>query len=146
MQKLHHLVNSAELLDIWLKKSNCLCKEFPPNINPEEVDLSTNYELNFNFDKDDNVLMCFITSLVFGKIDDEETFHLINQFAIIYKIKRTKTSFSDKTLREFLNTTVLFNAYPYHREQIHGQSIKMGLPPIIIPLFKPNPALPTKQT
>ena len=136
---LTQLVESVELLDVLLKKSDCLCKVFPLGLELSEVEISSKYESSFNFNQESKALICFVASRVTGDIDNEQYFYFHNQFALVYRLKEMKKQPSDGTLKQFLNTTALFNAYPYHREQVQGQSVKMGLPPIIMPLLKSIP-------
>ena len=141
-KELDQLVNAVQLLDIWLTKGNCLCRAFPPGIDFTKIEISTDYKLEFSFKPDAQILMCFIACKASGNTENEECFYFDNQFVLVYKLEEGKDKISDKALRDFVNTTALFNAYPYHREQVQGQSIKMGLPAVIIPLLK---SIPTEK-
>ena len=144
-QKLSELVDSVELLDVWLKKSECHCEKFPLGIDVSKIKLLTEYDLKFSTSHDSNFLICFIACKATGNIESDRCFYFHNQFALIYKLKNIKTEILDKVIEEFMNTIALFSAYPYHREQIHGQSIKMGLPSIVIPLVKRIPLLTPEE-
>ena len=132
--ELDQLVKEVELLDVWLKQSSCLCNTPPSHIDFSKIEFSTDYEMRFNFCSDPGVLLCFIMCHTVGTIESKECFNFHNQFILIYKVSKSKIL--EKTLKEFTRTTALFNSYPFHREQIHTQSVKMGLPPVIIPLLK----------
>ncbi|MCY4644414.1 MAG: hypothetical protein OXB88_07330 [Bacteriovoracales bacterium] len=133
-ESLNQLVKETELLDVWLKQSSCSCRTLPPSIDFTKVEISTNYDMEFNFQPSAGVLTCFITCYAVGTIEKEEHFSFQNQFVLLYKTEKSEVK--ENTLKDFTKTTALFNAYPFHREQIHTQSVKMGLPPLIIPLLK----------
>ena len=136
-ESLNQLVKEAELLDVWLKKSSCSCHTLPPSIDLTKVEISTNYDMEFNFQPRAGVLMCFITCHIVGTIEKKEHFSFKNQFVLLYKTEKSEVK--EKTLKDFTRTTALFNAYPFHREQVHGQSVKMGLPPVVTPLLRSIP-------
>ena len=138
-KELSRLVNAVELLDVFLKKSNCSCSVSPTSLDPSKIEVSCDYKFEFDFQVKAGVLICFIMSEVLGNIGGEECFYFRNQFVLVYKVTDIVKSPSEKVLKHFLNTTALFNSYPYHREQVQGQSIKMGIPPIIMPLLKSIP-------
>ena len=43
---------------------------------------------------------------------------------------------TDEELTAFGDTNAVLNAWPYLRETIHTTSLRMGLPPLLLPLFR----------
>lgn len=75
-------------------------------------------------------------------------------FELTYRIPESM-SVSDEELTEFARVNGVFNAWPYFREFVHAALSRMGLPPVIIPVFRlsrPKPSTvksvvePTKRS
>jgi preprotein translocase subunit SecB len=56
-------------------------------------------------------------------------------FILVYSVKAI-ADFSDKELTAFAKTNGVFNAWPYWREFVQSTSTRMGIPPIIVPVFR----------
>lgn len=56
-------------------------------------------------------------------------------FELSYRVPESM-SVSDEELMEFARVNGVFNAWPYFREFVHAALSRMGLPPVIIPVFR----------
>jgi hypothetical protein len=48
--------------------------------------------------------------------------------------------FTDDVLEEFAKVNGVFNAWPYLREYVQATSTRMSLPPLVLPVFRVQPA------
>jgi preprotein translocase subunit SecB len=56
-------------------------------------------------------------------------------FALHYSIQSIG-DFEDESIKAFALTNGVFNAWPYWREYVQSTAARMGLPPIVIPVFR----------
>lgn len=57
------------------------------------------------------------------------------RFELLYRVPRG-TNPSAEELHSFAATNAIMNVWPYFREFVHSISVRMGLPPIVIPVFR----------
>lgn len=75
-------------------------------------------------------------SLVAIRRDDEPPGLAIRaSFALAYGLPPS-ADFEDSRLRAFAMTNGVYNAWPYWREYVQSTTTRMGLPPIIVPVFR----------
>ena len=77
------------------------------------------------------------------KEDNEkaEQAEIFGVFELSYRIPG-KESFSSDELEEFAQVNAVFNAWPYWREYVQASLVRMGMPIIMIPVFR----VPRKKT
>ena len=56
-------------------------------------------------------------------------------FELQYKLEKS-LSFNSSEIESFCSQNAVFNAWPYWRELAQSQSTRMGLTPLVMPLFK----------
>jgi hypothetical protein len=56
-------------------------------------------------------------------------------FALTYLLDNAMTA-SDEVLAEFARVNGAFNAWPYFREFVQAMSVRMSLPPIVLPVLR----------
>lgn len=56
-------------------------------------------------------------------------------FALDYELPPA-AGFEESRLRAFAMTNGVYNAWPYWREYVQSTTTRMGLPPIIVPVFR----------
>jgi hypothetical protein len=69
--------------------------------------------------------------------EDNEALSIEYVIALPY-IMRTMDEVEDKHLAAFAEFNSKFNAWPYWREFVQSTMARMGLPPIILPVFRPG--------
>lgn len=55
-------------------------------------------------------------------------------FQLIYAVKSPIT-FSEEQLAAFGEFNGIYNAWPYWREYVHSTTVRMGLPPMVVPVY-----------
>lgn len=62
-------------------------------------------------------------------------------FELVYSVPADANP-TPTELQAFADTNALLNCWPYWRELVHGMAARMGLPPLLLPLFRltPTPA------
>ncbi len=68
-------------------------------------------------------------------------------FELRYRLPKID-QFSMRELSQFSNVNGAYNAWPYWRELIQNVSVRMGLPPLILPVFRiprPRPVIRRSQ-
>jgi len=80
-----------------------------------------------------------------GRIEPEFTISIIAKFALVYKLNSwEKIEYGN--LHAFAMTNGVFNAWPYWREFVQSTTVRMSLPPIVLPVFRFPTALPSTAT
>ena len=65
----------------------------------------------------------------------KELFHINSSFDLSYKTMPDE-SFSKADLEEFARVNGVFNAWPYFRELVQSMTIRIGYPPVTVPLLR----------
>ena len=68
---------------------------------------------------------------------DDPLFSISTSYIITYTINNVKTLDSEM-LNFFGKNNSYFNVYPYLREYINYMSVRLNIPPVILPLLKPE--------
>lgn len=63
------------------------------------------------------------------------TLSLQATFDLLYELPKTK-DFSAAALSHFANVNGVYNAWPYWRELVQSITVRMGLPPVVLPVFR----------
>lgn len=63
------------------------------------------------------------------------TLSLQAAFDLLYELPKAK-EFSAAALSHFANVNGVYNAWPYWRELVQNTSVRMGLPPLVLPVFR----------
>ncbi len=86
-----------------------------------------------------------------GKVQRDPALLLMAKLMLNYKISSFE-GLTDENLRAFANTNGVFNAWPYWREFVQNMTVRMGLPPVVAPVFRirdvapPPPAGEPRET
>lgn len=68
------------------------------------------------------------------------------EFAILYSISSTE-GLDEPNFKAFGELNGVFNCWPYWREYVQQTTTRMGLPPLVIPVYRPDrPTLPTVES
>lgn len=141
---LKKIVSSSEITKIWMRSSSNECFIHPSLVNPREVALSFNYEFEFSVTEDKGFIICFVTANVLGDKTEKspkeikQYFNMKVCYGIAYELKDKNIDLKDEALEMFLRTTVFFAIIPYIREHVQSVSLRMEIPPVIVPLLKPK--------
>ena len=141
-QEQRRFVQKIELVDIYLKENRSICNVFPKSANPETIKLNNEFKLGHKLSEDNAIFACFVGIEIKGTDVNDESKSLFLMsciYALIYRVSGFDGRITKNLIDHFLRSTAIFNAYPYLREYIRSQSMKMGLEPIVLPLYKQEP-------
>ena len=91
------------------------------------------------FDRDAKELVVHATLMTCAKIDSEpkmteEPFRIEAEFILRYSIDATD-GFDDEHVKAFGWLNGIHNAWPYWREYVQSITVRLGLPPLTLPLM-----------
>ncbi len=73
--------------------------------------------------------------------------HISCDYAVLYEIS-DEAYFDSLTVEDIENFAAFngsFNAWPFAREFVHNVVTRLGLPPVLLPLYRPAQMLPTRD-
>jgi preprotein translocase subunit SecB len=71
-----------------------------------------------------------------AKKEEADTITKIScKFILLYDVPGIK-GFPDDALAAFAQTTGVFNVWPYWRELVHSMSLRMAIPPVVLPSYR----------
>ena len=135
-----NLIQSADLVEVTLKSSNFDCKVPARTVVAKDTRLDHSSETEYIVSDSKDLLVCFVSVTTKGVSNlpeqkDKLIFEMTGTFSLVYTL--SKTDFDPKAYGLFAEKNAVFNAYPYLRELFQNFSVRAGLPPVLLPLFKP---------
>lgn len=136
------LVSRVQIRDVQLVKSMCVADPTfvltrgASHPQPEySLDLSAEGRLL----DDISVLVCLVDIewVAFPSGGDEELLRIEHRFMVTFSLGDGAAP-SDETIDDFARHNATFHAWPFAREAIRAASAKMGVPPAMLPLLKPD--------
>lgn len=130
---------------------NCNCEQKPAAaIGKKNYDITTSTDVQLDENKGIIVVIArFHLEASIEEISREPVLTLIASFVLTYHI----ASFDGLTpegFEQFANLNGVYNAWPYWREFVQNTVVRMGLPPLTIPVFRivesPSKAKTGKKT
>jgi hypothetical protein len=97
---------------------------FCPGVEKQEASQSIAVRLSF-----------LLHSIRDGKPEEDPTIWVESTFVLIYKIDSFE-GIEEENLKAFALTNGVYNAWPYWREYVQSMTFRMGLPPIVAPVFR----------
>lgn len=73
--------------------------------------------------------------LVIGPNEAKPLIEVEAEYCLLYKMPEG-TPCSEEIARHFAGRNAVFNAWPFFREHAHSMVAKMGVPPVVLPLFR----------
>ena len=144
------VVQSAFLREVTLISSQCECRAHHSLLKPENIllDFQKTVDANsFPYKDKENAgdLFSYILFAVTGKTQktlgklkkNDLIFSISAQFVAHYEIQNIK-DLNKTALKKFGEENGFFNVYPFLREFISQMSLRLNIPPIFIPLLKPQ--------
>ena len=126
----------VEIMEILLRQSMTKRGAVRDGL-PAKLTMSVNAETQV--DKDEKVVCVrprFVLSAKYDEADDEELLRIEAQFVLRYRV----TSFEGLkkvNIDAFGKLNGLYNAWPYWREFVQSTTVRMGLPPLTVPVYRP---------
>ena len=104
---------------------------------PSKLTMSVNVETEA---RKDEKMVCvrprFIVSAKHDEVDDEEFMRIEAQFLLRYRVPSFE-GLKKANIEAFGELNGLYNAWPYWREFVQSMTVRMGLPPLTIPVYRP---------
>lgn len=104
---------------------------------PAKLAMSVNVETQV--DKEEKVVSVrprFVVSAKYEEADDEELVRIEAQFVLRYRVPSFE-SLKKANIDAFGELNGLYNAWPYWREFVQSTTVRMGLPPLTVPVYRP---------
>jgi len=104
---------------------------------PAKLALGVNVETQV--DKDAKIVCVqprFVVSAKYDEADDHELLRIEAQFALRYRVP-SLAGLKKSNIEAFGELNGLYNAWPYWREFVQSTTVRMGLPPLTIPVYRP---------
>lgn len=141
---LDSLVKAVELVGVHLidaKSSLALDRLQPEQDDALELAVQPP-DYRGEFHEEQSVLYCGVRlRLTLARPNEEAIVAISTEYALFYHLP-CEFKPTDTAVRHFASQNAVFNAWPFFREHVCSTVAKMGLPPLIIPLFRLSPAGP----
>ncbi|MEC7277562.1 MAG: hypothetical protein VXV96_14680 [Bdellovibrionota bacterium] len=147
VQKLHKVIKSVDVIDVFLSKSSFELLTHPKLVDASQTNIvvDTDYSWSKSVGDETSFLFCEIHSKILGKDTspegvekDKYHFQIDATFSIVYDL--FEPSLDDECFDIFSKTNAEFNAHSYLREYIQSTCARMGLPQLVLPFKKPKTA------
>lgn len=129
------LVEVAEVVTIRLKKAEVDAAWTMP---PDSLQTGLEYKTVSVEQRDEQEVIAltqFTITAVTGSEHSEPVLTLRALFELQYHIAGDHQQFTEEQLTAFGASSVLMNAWPYWREYAHNTVVRIGLPPMVVPLL-----------
>lgn len=138
------LVGEVNLADVRLIEVSGRVR--PEAIPDGDVELALqvpNPEYRGVYHPDDGVIYCGVRlKATLGPGEPREAVvEVFAEYALIYQLPKGAEC-PEEISAVFAARNGVFNAWPFFREQVHTLVAKMGLPPLVLPLFRLPPVPP----
>jgi len=118
-----------------------------PNTNRVKLSLNIGLNIKHEVDKKNSAIMVFPEFKLDGfpekQNEKEPSLHIEAVFVLVYKIANLE-GLKDENFKAFAHANGVYNAWPYWREFVQNVTSRMGLPPLIIPVFHLFPPAKSK--
>ncbi|HCF62490.1 MAG TPA: hypothetical protein DFS52_31425 [Myxococcales bacterium] len=119
----------------------------PPSLKGRN-EVSAAHSARFDYDQERGLLDVLVSFEVIAREaakEGRERVKIRCDLALRYSFK-SSPDLSEEHLKHFANLNGVVNAWPYLRETVHATTNRMGLPPLVLPLFRvSNPAGTKRQ-
>jgi preprotein translocase subunit SecB len=124
----------VELIDIRIVKS---AFNQTPEINRGRKNVDIDRKVNLQIDKEKGVLFVVINFDLKASIDGVQSpvITIAASFLLVYRLQDFN-GLTDESYRSFAEVNAVFNAWPYWREFVQNITVRMGLPPLTMPVFR----------
>ena len=115
----------------------------PPHLPPtSHLQLSTGFQVAWQYRPDEKLLDVKISFSTQGKekATNLERLRVDSEFTLRYGLSQQLDA-SEEHFKHFANLNAVVNAWPYYRETVQSCISRMGLPTLVLPLFR----LPQKK-
>jgi len=133
------LARRVELRDLRLHNSACAVA--PGAVRVPELKQTIKIETWPKTDRPNVVAANIAFVLVGENPGGQEALRIEATFGIVYGVNSVD-EFTSEQIAAVISPIGLANAWPYWREFVQSMTARMGLPPLRVPLFRPDQGLP----
>lgn len=141
-EKFAEVVDNIRLADIFLKSTNTQIHVYPTLIDPLNTKLDIDNKITFELVESN--LFCFFISTISGVAaqasdqlqESSKLFDLNVELVLAYEVTITEPDMDAVEL--FASNNAYVNGFPFMRETIMSLSSRMSIPPVLLPLVKPQ--------
>jgi len=106
----------------------------------EEVEYNTKIkEISFGFEREQKKIFIVPSFSFQGKTEEQsegdESLVIEATFVLIYSLE-SLDGVEEKHVEAFGSTSGVYNAWPYWREFVQNTSVRMGISPLVVPVFR----------
>jgi preprotein translocase subunit SecB len=127
------LIGRANLLAIRFIKFD-LRIDLPYGTSIEQVELSTKAKSDGRLEK--NIMLITFDLRLRGKDGEQTVIDVGARIEARYEIPDEEEGPSAGEMKAFAKTNGMLNVWPYWREYVQSASLRAGLPPLTLPLFR----------
>ena len=135
---LRELIAEVEIEDVRLVEAKVETKVRSPS-NAGAVDLLVNRTAEISEHQEENgtffVVATMRAQLVPEQAEEEPLVSIETRFELQYRLPKG-FHVDPQTLTAFAETNGIYNAWPYWREFVQSMFVRMGLPPLVLPLLR----------
>lgn len=124
----------VELIDVRIIKSMF---EMTPEVNQGKKNVATDRKVNLQVDKEKELLIVVIDFDLKASVEgvSSPVITIAVSFLLAYRL-RNFNELTDESYRSFAELNAVFNIWPYWREFVQNVTVRMGLPPLTMPVFR----------
>lgn len=141
-EKFADVVDNIRLADIFLKSTDTQIHVYPTLIDPLNTKLDIDNKITFELVETN--LFCFFISTISGVVaestdqmqEGSKLFDLNVEIVLAYEVTITDPDMD--AIELFASNNAYVNGFPFLRETIMSLSTRMSIPPVLLPLVKPQ--------
>jgi hypothetical protein len=103
---------------------------------------STIQGISFGIDREEKKIFVIPSFSIRSQVEERDDLGDIlvidATFVLIYGIESTE-GIEERHVEAFGSTSGIYNAWPYWREFVQSTSVRMGMTPLVVPVFRLNP-------
>ena len=130
------IVPHVEIVSVNLREAK-LYTDFDPDSPPDDLEPTLLYRTEYSFSESGPDRLDVEVELNFeGNVSAKTVLNLVVIYKVVYRLEGAATYPAD-TLEHFADLNGVFNVWPYWRELVQTVTGRVGLPSVMVPVFKP---------
>ena len=135
-EMLEDTIGALQINNIFLKSCSSDCITGPGASESGGINIVPETTHTWSLSQDKKFFVCFATMKLNGIKNEQIQFKVEACFALAYDVL-SSDKLNENNLALFSRTNAVYNAYPYFGEFFQNALVRMGLPPLQLPLLKP---------
>lgn len=104
----------------------------------DPIQILIEHEIEHELERGGRRLRVYPAFVVRGEVEDARrsaVFEIRCEFELVYSLT-APTALDEACIQAFANVNGVFNSWPYFREFVQSASTRLGLPPLVVPVFQ----------